>query len=92
MTKFRHSIRPHLAGFLRIDLAVMTTCCTSLALVLILQGPQSLNSPEISIPVLVSESGGDSSKLPRIASLSRVSAATFDSTVGFADTRLPLLR
>jgi len=35
MRQFRRSIRPHLAGFLHIDLAVMTTCSLSLTLLLL---------------------------------------------------------
>lgn len=34
MSSFQRSIRPYLAGFLHIDLAVMTTCGISLALIL----------------------------------------------------------
>jgi len=34
MSEFRRSIRPHLAGFLHIDIAVMATCTISLLLIL----------------------------------------------------------
>jgi len=36
MRQFKRSIRPHLAGFLHVDLAVMATCSMSLTLLLIL--------------------------------------------------------
>lgn len=36
MSKIKLSVRPYLAGFLHIDLAVMTTCAASLALLLAL--------------------------------------------------------
>ena len=37
LLKFRRSVRPYQAGFLRVDLAVIFTCCVSLALVLLQQ-------------------------------------------------------
>jgi len=36
MSQFKRSIRPHLAGFFHVDLAVMATCSMSLTLILIL--------------------------------------------------------
>jgi len=39
MSKIKISVRPYLAGFLHIDLAVMTTCAASLALLLALWSP-----------------------------------------------------
>ena len=39
LLKFRRSVRPYQAGFLRIDLTVIFTCCVSLALVLAVRPP-----------------------------------------------------
>jgi hypothetical protein len=43
LLKIRRSVRPYQAGFLRIDLTVIFTCCVSLALVLAARPPGVLD-------------------------------------------------
>ena len=92
MSKFRRSLSPYLAGYLRIDLTVISTCGMSLALVLFLQGSPDLKLPATSTPAVTATAGGYSTKPARVASSSPLPVAAFDSTAGFSQAGRLLLR
>ncbi|MFQ5636108.1 MAG: hypothetical protein ACE5G3_12365 [Gammaproteobacteria bacterium] len=81
MIRLRRSVQPYLAGFLRVDLAVMTTCGMSLALLLSVQAPRT---PDASIiPLQVATTAMSAAQPLRVASLSPVPGSPLDAVVRF---------